>query len=87
LTNVARHSGARQAAVDVTTRDDLVVLTVTDDGHGLPTARGTVPGAGLGLLSMRERAMELGGSCSVESSPGLGTTVRALVPLATSPSR
>ena len=52
------------------------MLTVTDDGVGL--ARGAP--RGVGLLSLRERAAELGGSCSVQSPPDGGTVVRAVLP-------
>ena len=52
-------------------------LEITDDGVGLaPDYR-----AGVGVLSMRERAVELGGICVVEPRPGGGTAVRVSLPL------
>lgn len=75
MTNAVRHSGARHARVAVGWADGLVELVVADDGRGFDS-----PADGVGLGSMRERALELGGSCTVESAPGRGTTVRALLP-------
>jgi signal transduction histidine kinase len=80
LTNVARHSGAAQCAVTLGCEERLLVLTIDDDGRGLPP-EGTSDG--LGLTSMRQRALELGGACTVEVSLTGGTAVRALLPLVT----
>jgi len=54
-----------------------VALTVTDDGRGCDPARAD---SGLGLVNMRERARQLGGTFELDSRPGHGTTVRAAVP-------
>src|SRR4029079_14837116 len=70
LTNVARHSGARTCRVAVSRKQCLTVV-VTDDGAGIPATTG----AGVGLGSMRERAAELGGRCTVGAAPGGGTQV------------
>jgi two-component system NarL family sensor kinase len=75
LSNVTRHAGASQCRVTLEISDDLV-LDVTDDGNGCTPMR-----PGVGLDSMRERADELGGACTVTSHPGGGTTVRATLPL------
>jgi signal transduction histidine kinase len=77
VANAARHGEPHTCRVDVHRLDDLLELVVTDDGHGFDTGSAA---EGVGLGSMRERAWELGGTCSVESSPGAGTTVRALLP-------
>ena len=74
LTNVARHAEASSVWVLLSAGRD-VVLTVGDDGCGID------PDAGQsGLRNMRERAEDLGGSCTVESGPGAGTVVCWSVP-------
>jgi signal transduction histidine kinase len=77
LTNVVRHAGARTCTIRLVVADDALDLEVTDDGLGLPT----VHRQGVGLVSMRERATELGGACGVEFLSGGGTRVRASFPL------
>jgi hypothetical protein len=52
-------------------------LEIVDDGIGLPT----VPRAGVGLTSIRERAAELGGTCTIDRGPTGGTRVKAQLPL------
>jgi two-component system NarL family sensor kinase len=54
-----------------------VSLEIRDDGAGIPEDHT----AGVGLLSMRERAAELGGTCTVERSPDYGTRVLVCLPL------
>jgi two-component system NarL family sensor kinase len=81
LANVTKHSGASSVSVslhvDAALREP--VLEVVDDGRGLP---GAVGDRGLGLGSMRRRAEEVGGRCSIErAGPGGGTRVRAEFPL------
>ncbi|MBO4275110.1 two-component sensor histidine kinase [Microbispora triticiradicis] len=77
LTNVRRHARAGTAHVDVT-RSEVLRVRVGDDGAGVPTTAR----AGVGSASMRERAAELGGGCTVTSSPDGGTVVEAVIPLA-----
>lgn len=79
VTNVVRHAQASRIDVDLGIKGDAVRLVVRDDGQGLApsTARRPKP---LGLESMRSRARLFGGSVEVQSSPGAGTTVTALLP-------
>ena len=56
---------------------DALELVVRDDGAGLSD----VPGSGVGLDSMRDRAQEVGGSCTTSSPAEGGTVVVALLPL------
>ena len=74
VTNVVRHASATRVDVLVERRDGRVVAMVEDDGKGFAPA--TVLGTEcLGLIGMRERAEALGGSLTVESAPGEGTTI------------
>jgi signal transduction histidine kinase len=76
LTNVARHAHAHTCQIHLTL-DDSLGLEIADDGVGLPQERRT----GVGLTAMRERAAELGGTCTVEPAPTGGTRVLALLPV------
>jgi NarL family two-component system sensor histidine kinase LiaS len=79
LANVARHSEAKKAEVDLIYTPDNITLRVSDNGRGFDT-KGD-PGDGFGLQSMRERAERLGGSVIVESALGKGATVTCVCPL------
>jgi signal transduction histidine kinase len=74
LTNVARHSDAATAAVDVRRRGGQIRLEVTDDGVGF-NVNGQVPDGHVGIMGMQERAELVGGSLVLASRPGAGTTV------------
>jgi signal transduction histidine kinase len=76
LTNVARHARAGRCVVRVQRRDDDLVVEIADDGRGVDPDSPM----GVGLLSMEERAAELGGSCRVLARSGGGTLVRAVLP-------
>ncbi|WP_037935932.1 sensor histidine kinase [Streptosporangium roseum] len=76
LTNIRKHARAHSATVSLR-RGESLVVRVQDDGHGLPA----VPRSGIGLLSMRERAAELGGTCVIGAAPGGGTVVEAVLPI------
>jgi PAS domain S-box-containing protein len=77
LHNTVKHARARRVNVQLALQDGMLALTVQDDGQGFDTG-GEFPGH-LGLKSMRERAMRLGGSLTVESKPGEGTRLVARV--------
>jgi CheY-like chemotaxis protein len=79
LTNARRHSGARKMQVTLSKDRDELVAEVADDGRGFML--GTTPG-GVGLRSMRERTIALGGKLEIESEVGEGTRVGLRVPLA-----
>ena len=83
LTNVVRHAEARACTVALAVDEaNALCLEVRDDGRGMPDPRENCSvHAGVGLMSMRERASELGGSLLVEAMPEGGTRVRAELPL------
>jgi signal transduction histidine kinase len=88
LTNVARHAQAETVSIVLEKRDAAIRLIIEDDGQGfdvntvLGAPRNSRPaGAKLGLYGMRERAALLGGTLTIESTPGVGTTVFVDAPL------
>ena len=78
LSDVARHSGTRQAAVRLDVGIDRLLLDVEDAGQGVDPRR---VARGLGLVTMRERAELVGGTLVVEPIASGGTRVRLSVPL------
>jgi signal transduction histidine kinase len=81
LTNVARHSGARSAEVDLRAREGRLEVAVVDDGAGFdPGVDGDLRPDRVGLDSMRTRAQAVGGELTVSSGPD-GTRVVAGLPL------
>jgi signal transduction histidine kinase len=93
LTNVSRHAEATRAVVSVSTNPDgsSVIVSVTDDGRGLPAGgaptgpRGDGLQGGFGLSGMRERAELVGGELTLAPAPGSGTRVRLTIPVAGRP--
>ena len=83
VNNAERHAAARTCVVRVALDEAAAALhlEVTDDGRGIKEDRST----GVGLSSMRERAAELGGWCTVEAPASGGTRVRAYLPCGRNP--
>jgi signal transduction histidine kinase len=79
LTNVARHSGATNAAVSLVRAGDTLVVEVRDNGGGGADGSADV-GDGTGLAGLRERAASLGGSIHLDSPTGGPTILRAVLP-------
>jgi signal transduction histidine kinase len=79
VTNAIRHAQAHSCQVSLTLVDEPAILyfEICDDGLGLPAEYH----AGVGLVSMRERAQEVGGECLVETITGGGVRVSAQLPL------
>jgi signal transduction histidine kinase len=77
LTNVVKHARARAATVRLALADGALAVEVVDDGAGLAAGAPI----GVGLRSMRERAEELGGACTIEPGPAGGARVVARLPL------
>ena len=88
LTNVHRHSGSRTATVRLLLRDARLILEVTDQGKGIPSANLEESGEdwtgalGVGLRGMHERMRQLGGKLEFKST-STGTTILAEVPIET----
>ena len=81
LTNVQKHAQASSAQVTLSYMGDVLILDVQDNGIGLENAPPPSQGGGYGLTAMRQRVSQVGGSLSVESEPGEGTTVVIQLPI------
>ena len=77
LNNAARHAETDRATVDVTETEESIRVRICDEGRGFDPAAET---NGFGLLGMRERVTLAGGTLKVESAPGGGTVVTAVLP-------
>jgi len=89
LANVRKHARAKEVVLTLSYVADRVILDIRDDGTGFDLAAladgtrkadRTRKGTGLGLPGMRARMDELGGTLTVESAPGEGTSLAAAVP-------
>ncbi|HEV2270228.1 MAG TPA: ATP-binding protein [Steroidobacteraceae bacterium] len=86
LTNVQRHSTSPWVAIRLHAAPSSLVLEIEDAGRGFQGAQARDPAssgrsAGVGVAGMQERIRQLGGTLTVESTPGGGTLVRACIPL------
>jgi signal transduction histidine kinase len=88
LANVVKHAKARRAVVSLCERDEIVRLTVSDDGVGLneaPAAAEAPPqprrATSFGLFNIRERLKHRGGWLEIESTPGYGARFTVAVPV------
>jgi signal transduction histidine kinase len=79
LTNIVRHAKASRVSVLLWNENHMTVLQVQDNGVGIP-AHLLAGRASFGRLSMKERALMLGGTVVVMSGPGAGTTIVVRVP-------
>jgi len=77
LNNIVKHARARRVDLRIVPGGDALVLEIGDDGVGFASAE--APGH-LGLRTMRERALRLGGTLLVESAPRRGTRIRVSIP-------
>jgi two-component system sensor histidine kinase UhpB len=77
LTNALRHANAKEATLAMQVTDSEVVLSVVDDGVGIPSP---LPADTVGLAGMRERALLIGAQLDLKSQPDGGTEVRLTVP-------
>jgi signal transduction histidine kinase len=79
VANICKHARAGRIDIALSAGDGAVVVEIRDDGVGFDIGLPTQPPGHLGLLVMRERAEQSGGWFTVESQPGVGTTVRYCV--------
>lgn len=84
LANIARHSGSREARVALVERSGALYLTIADTGVGFEAQRLQAT-AGLGLVSIRERARLIGADVQITSASLRGTTIELRVPLEVGP--
>ena len=80
LQNATKYSGTHQAAVSVKGTADGVELVVQDSGTGFDVDQAK-RNRGLGLISMQERVHLIQGRLDIESRPGAGTKIRAVIPI------
>jgi len=80
LSNVARHSGASRAELELAVRDGTLTLVIGDNGRGFDTTAARSDGH-RGLANLKSRAETMGGSLEVNSERRAGTRVVASVPL------
>jgi signal transduction histidine kinase len=84
LTNVAKHSYAKNVNIDTTMSERTLTMKIEDNGKGIPSEilmSDGRNGKGLGILGMRERVRIAKGEFDVDSKKGKGTTIRVQIPL------
>lgn len=81
MTNIIRHASATRATIAIERHDQTILLTIEDDGTGTPPSRTS----GVGMQSMRERTMELGGTLVLKDNAPHGTRLIVRIPASSSP--
>jgi signal transduction histidine kinase len=77
LTNVVRHSNAKQVYAKLIVSENMIILQIADDGKGIATEPS---GKTFGLIGMKERAYILNGDIEIQSKLGKGTTITVSIP-------
>jgi PAS domain S-box-containing protein len=77
LTNVVRHSSAKQVDAKLIVSENMIILQIADNGKGIVTEPS---GKTFGLIGMKERAYILNGNIEIQSKPGKGTTIMVSIP-------
>jgi two-component system sensor histidine kinase UhpB len=80
LNNVAKHAQAKVVRMLIEMQEREIVLAIADDGRGFDRRERLSHSKRWGMTTMQERAAAVGGRVAVESEPGRGTVVRAIVP-------
>lgn len=84
INNIAKHAQAENVVTSYSQRDQMIRIEIEDDGKGFDIyelKNSTDKTRGLGLLGMKERINQLGGSFNLETAPALGTRITIAVPL------
>lgn len=84
LTNTARHANAHKVVITMREDENMVYVTIADDGCGFDMdalRKSPDQERGLGLAGMNERALLLDGSLTINASPGRGTVIEVQMPL------
>jgi PAS domain S-box-containing protein len=81
LSNVARHSGATRVSAEFHQGDDEIILSISDNGRGLPKEH-IIAQTSYGMRGMRERVAQLDGQIKFDSPPGGGLRVTVILPVA-----
>jgi NarL family two-component system sensor histidine kinase LiaS len=84
LSNIYRHSHATRASIDLTHRDDALLLVVTDNGRGFDTG-GTRSPRQRGLANLNSRAEAVSGGLTLASESGTGTRLEVHIPFSQEP--
>jgi signal transduction histidine kinase len=79
--NVIKHAGAAEITITIEFTNELLAITVRDDGSGFNPIDYPV---GNGLANMKQRLSDIGGSCIIETQPGKGTTIQMIVKIKSS---
>ena len=79
LTNISRHSGASKVEVEFHHNDEEAVLSIIDNGRGIPEDR-AAPSGSYGMRGMRERVEQLNGKIKFDTPPGGGFSVTVILP-------
>ncbi|MDQ1708101.1 MAG: hypothetical protein QOJ88_1312 [Pyrinomonadaceae bacterium] len=82
LTNIARHAQVAEASVRLSARNQVLLIEVADMGAGFDVESGLSSSETSGLAGMRERAVLLGGRLTIDSRPGVGTSLVAELSIA-----
>ena len=85
LTNVRKHGGATAVSVRISDGPEGTTIVIADDGRGFDVAETLLGRDGFGLHTMRERMELVGGTLTIDSAPGRGTRIIAMVPRTTQP--
>jgi signal transduction histidine kinase len=82
LANIYQHAGAKSATLLLEFQAERVLLRITDDGVGFDPAQRKAPqiGGGHGLHNIEERVQDLGGTVHLDSAPGRGSRLEAVIP-------